>query len=44
MSATAMTLDAPFRIEIFAEDVVVPGGQSEEELKRALAKALAKAV
>lgn len=28
---------------IFADDIVVPGGRSEEELKRALAKAIAKA-
>jgi predicted DsbA family dithiol-disulfide isomerase len=27
---------------IFAEDIIVPNGQSEEELKRALAKAIAK--
>jgi predicted DsbA family dithiol-disulfide isomerase len=29
---------------IFAEDIVVPGGQSEEALKWALAKAIAKSV
>lgn len=37
----ALVKQVPFFV--FGEDVVVPGGQSEDELKRALAKAIAQA-